>query len=51
MQVPGVVTSENVIATVGSHASVAVGPTNVGEAGHSIGVTCVAHVIVGGVMS
>ena len=51
MQVPGVVTSENVIATVRSHASVAVGATNTGKAGQAIGVTCVAHVMVGGVIS
>ena len=51
MQVPGVVKSENVTATVGSHASVAVGAMNAGNAGHAIGVTCVAHVIVGGVTS
>ena len=44
-------TSEKVITTVRSHASVAVGATNTGNAGHAIGVTCVAHVIVGGVIS
>ena len=48
---PGVVTSENVTATIGSHASVAVGAMNAGKAGQAIGVTCVAHVIVGGVIS
>ena len=44
-------TSEKVNTTVRSHASVAVGGTNVGVAGHAIGVVCVAHVIVGGVIS
>ena len=51
MHVPGVVRSEKVNVTLRSHASVAVGATNTGNAGHAIGVTCVAHVIVGGVMS
>src|SRR6185369_5469418 len=49
--VPGVVTSEKVMVTLGSQASVAVGGVNTGVAGQSIGVTCVAQVIVGGVMS
>ena len=44
-------TSEKVIATVRSHASVAVGATNAGNAGQAIGVTCVAQVMVGGVIS
>jgi hypothetical protein len=44
-------TSENVIATVGSHASVAVGAVNTGAAGHAMGDVWVAHVIVGGVVS
>ena len=43
--------SEKVNTTVKSQASVAVGGKNVGNAGHAIGVTCVAHVIVGGVIS
>jgi hypothetical protein len=50
-QVPGVVTSENVTVTVPSHASVTVGGVNTGVAGQLIGVTCVAQVIVGGVIS
>src|SRR6185369_18087619 len=49
--VPGVVTSENVVVTLGSQASVAVGGVNTGELGQSTGVTCVAQVIVGGVIS
>jgi len=51
VQVPGVVTSEKVTTTVRSHASVAVGGINAGVAGQAIGLTCVAHVMVGGVMS
>jgi len=51
VQVPGVVTSEKVSTTVKSHTSVAVGATNAGKAGQAIGVTWVAHVIVGGVIS
>ena len=51
MQVPGVETSEKVIATVRSHASVAVGGVNTGVAGHAIGDVCVTQVIVGGVIS
>ena len=51
MHVPGVVRSEKVNVTLRSHASVAVGATNAGKAGQAIGVTCVAHVIVGGVIS
>ena len=45
------VRSEKVNVTLRSHASVAVGATNAGNAGQAIGVTCVAHVIVGGVIS
>ena len=48
---PVKVTSEKVIVTVASHASVAVGATNTGEAGQLIGVVWLAHVIVGGVIS
>jgi len=51
VQVPGVVTSEKVNTTVKSQASVAVGATKEGRAGQAIGVTCVAHVMVGGVIS
>ena len=51
MQVPGVETSEKVIATVRSHASVAVGGVNTGVAGHAIGDVCVTQVIVGGMIS
>jgi uncharacterized membrane protein len=50
-QTPGVVTSLKVMATVASHASVAVGGVNTGVAGHKIGVVCVTQVIVGGVLS
>ena len=50
-QDPGVVASPKVIVTVASHASVAVGGVNTGMAGQLIGVVCVTHVIVGGVMS
>ena len=45
------VRSEKVKVTLRSHASVAVGATNAGNTGQAIGVTCVAHVIVGGVIS
>ena len=48
---PCVVASENVIVTVASQASVAVGATHAGVEGQLIGVVCVAHVIVGGVTS
>ena len=48
---PGVVTSANVIVTLASHASVAVGGVNTGVAGQLIGVVCVTHVMVGGVIS
>ena len=48
---PGVVTSAKVTVTLASQASVAVGGTNTGVAGQLIGVTCVAHVMVGGVIS
>ena len=51
MQVPGVETSEKVIATVRSQASVAVGGVNTGVAGQAIGDVCATHVIVGGVIS
>ena len=37
--------------TLGSHKSVAVGGVNTGVAGQLIGVVCVTHVIVGGVIS
>jgi hypothetical protein len=50
-QVPGVVTSEKVTLTLGSHASVAVGGVNTGVAGQLIGVTWFAQVMVGGVLS
>jgi hypothetical protein len=49
--VPGVVTSEKVTVTLGSQESVAVGGKNTGVAGQLIGVVCVTHVIVGGVIS
>jgi len=49
--VPGVVTSANVMVTLGSHASVAVGGINTGVAGQLIGVVCATQVIVGGVIS
>ena len=45
------VRSEKVNVTLRSHASVAVGAMNAGIAGQAIGVTCVAHVIVGGIIS
>ena len=48
---PGVERSEKVIATVRSHASVAVGGVKTGVAGQAIGDVCVTHVIVGGVIS
>src|SRR5678809_1025818 len=48
---PGVDASENVIETLGSQASVAVGAVNTGNAGQLTGVVCVTHVIVGGVLS
>jgi len=50
-QVPGVVRSEKVIATVRSHASVAVGGIKTGKAGQVIGDVCATQVIVGGVIS
>jgi hypothetical protein len=50
-QVPGVVTSENVMLTLGSHASVAVGGVNTGVAGQLMGEVCATQVIVGGVTS
>ena len=48
---PCVVTSEKVMLTVASQASVAVGAVNTGVAGQLIGVVCVTHVIVGDVIS
>ena len=48
---PWVVTSLKVMATLASHASVAVGATHAGVEGQLIGVLCVAHNIVGGVLS
>jgi len=48
---PGVEASENVIATLGSQVSVAVGGVNTGNAGQLTGVVCVTQVIVGGVIS
>ena len=45
------VTSEKVTTTDRSQASVAVGGTNSGAAGQSIGVTCTAQVIVGAMVS
>ena len=44
-------TSANVIVTLGSHASVAVGGVNTGVAGQLIGVVWATQVIVGGVIS
>ena len=44
-------TSEKVMDTVGSQASVAVGAVNTGVAGQLIGEVCVTQVIVGGVIS
>jgi len=49
--VPGVVRSEKVMATVRSHASVAVGGVKTGVAGQAIGDVWATHVIVGGVIS
>ena len=51
MQLPGVVTSEKVTATVPSQASVAVGGLKTGVAGQLMGVVCATQVIVGGVLS
>ncbi len=48
---PCVVASENVMVTVASHASVAVGGVNTGTAGQLIGVVCATQVIVGAVTS
>ena len=50
-QDPGVLTSENVILTLGSQVSDAVGGLNTGVAGQLIGVVCATQVIVGGVLS
>ena len=44
-------TSENVMVTLGSQASVAVGGVNTGAAGQLTGVVCATQVIVGGVIS
>src|SRR6187549_3138425 len=48
---PGVLTSENVIVTLRSQVSVAVGGVNTGTAGQLTGVVCITQVIVGGVIS
>jgi hypothetical protein len=48
---PGIVTSENVTATVASQASVAVGGIKTGVTMQAVGEFCVAQVIVGGVIS
>ena len=48
---PGVVASENVIATLASQASVAVGALNAGVVGQLIGEVCATQVIVGAVLS
>jgi len=48
---PGVVASTNVISTVASHASVAVGVINTGITEQSTGDVCATHKIVGGVIS
>jgi len=48
---PGVVTSDEVIATLASHASVAVALPKFGALGQLIGDVTAGHVIVGGVMS
>ncbi len=48
---PCVVASVNVIVTVASHASVAVGAVKSGTDGQLIGVVCATQVIVGAVMS
>ena len=50
-QDPGVVASAKVIATLTSHASVAVGALKTGAPGQLIGVVCATQVIVGGVTS
>ena len=50
-QIPGVVTSANVSVGLGSHASVAVGVTNEGVAGHSIVVGPGSEEITGAVVS
>ena len=50
-QEPGVVASENVMATLASQASVAVGALNAGVAGQLIGEVCATQVMVGGVLS
>ena len=48
---PGVLTSEKVMVTLGSQASLNVGGVNTGNAGQLTGVVCVTHVKVGGVIS
>ena len=48
---PGMVTSEKVMVTLGSQASVAVGGVNTGVVGQLIGVVCATQLIVGGVIS
>ena len=48
---PGVDASENVMVTLGSQASVAVGGVNTGVAGQLIGVVWATQVMVGGVIS
>ncbi len=48
---PCEVASENVIVTLASHASVAVGEANNGNPGQFTGVACATQVIVGGVTS
>ena len=50
-QLPGVVTSDDVIATVASQASVAVAAPKLGVAGHSMGDTTEGQVIEGAVTS
>ena len=50
-QLPGVVTSEEEMATLGSHASDAVAAPNVGTAGQLIGDVTAGQVMAGGVIS
>ena len=50
-QLPAVLKSFSVIATLASHASVAVAAVKDGASGQFTGVVCVAHVIVGAVLS
>lgn len=49
--IPGMTASENVMVTVGSHASIAVGDANTGTAGQLIGEAWFEHTITGGVIS